>query len=67
MALGGCTAMDIIPILKKKRAPVEHVEIRVTGNVRDEHPQVFTGIHIEYIISGDGVDAGDVERVVAPR
>lgn len=64
MALGGCTAMDIIPILKKKRAPVEHVEIRVTGNVRDEHPQVFTGIHIEYIISGDGVDANDVERAI---
>ena len=64
MALGGCTAMDVIPILHKKRAPVENVEIRVVGNVREEHPQVFTDIHVEYIIRGNGINPDDVERAI---
>ncbi len=63
-ALGGCTAMDVIPILKKKRVPVESVEINVTGNTRDEHPQVFTELHIEYIIYGEKINPADVERAI---
>lgn len=64
LALGGCTASDVIPILKKKGAPVENVEIHLTANVREEHPQIFTDIHIEYIIYGDGVHPEDVERAI---
>lgn len=64
MALGGCTAMDVIPILQKKRAGVENLEIRVTGEVREEHPQVFTAIHVEYVFRGTGVNAADVERAI---
>ncbi len=64
MALGGCTASDVIPILKKKRAPVENVEIRLTGEVRDEHPQIFTRIHIEYVFYGTGISPADVERAI---
>ena len=64
MALGGCTASDVIPILKKKRVPLESLEVRLTGNVRDEHPQVFTDIHVEYIFYGDGIDPRDVERAI---
>ena len=64
MALGGCTAMDVIPILQKKRASVDNVEIRVVGNVREEHPQVFTDIHVEYIIRGNGINPADVERAI---
>ena len=44
MALGGCTASDVIPILKKKQVPLRGFEIRLSGNVREEHPQVFTDI-----------------------
>lgn len=64
MALGGCTAMDVIPILQKKRVPVEGVEVHVSGNVRDEHPQVFTNLHVEYVVYGTGIDPGDVERAI---
>ncbi len=64
MALGGCTAMDVIPILKKKRSPVENVEVRLTGTVREEQPQVFTEIHVEYVVYGNGVDPQDVERAI---
>lgn len=64
MALGGCTAMDVIPILRKKRAPVEKVELVLTGTAREEHPKVFTEIHVEYIVYGRGVDPADVERAI---
>lgn len=63
-ALGGCTASDVVPILKKKRVPLEGFELHLTGNVRDEHPQVFTDIHIEYVFYGEGINPVDVERAI---
>ena len=64
MALGGCTAMDVIPMLKKKQTPVTNVEIHLSGNVRDEHPQVFTDIHVEYVFYGKSVNPADVEHAI---
>jgi putative redox protein len=64
LALGGCTASDVITILKKKRVAVEDVEIHVTAEQRDEHPQVFTKIHLEYVIYGEGIYSQDVERAI---
>ena len=64
LALGGCTGSDVIPILKKKGTPVERFEIRLSGTVRDEHPQIFTDIHIEYVFEGTNIDPQDVERAI---
>ncbi len=64
VALYGCTASDVITILKKKRVAVEDVEIHVTAEQRDEHPQVFTKIHLEYVIRGEGIHSQDVERAI---
>jgi putative redox protein len=63
-ALGGCTAMDVLPILAKRKAPIDDFEIKVSGNVREEHPQVFTDLHVEYIFYGNGINPGDVERAI---
>jgi putative redox protein len=64
LALGGCTASDVISILQKKRVALEGLEIHVTAEQRDEYPQVFTGIHLEYVVQGDGVRPQDVERAI---
>lgn len=64
MALAGCTANDVIPILKKKRAPLDNLEIKVSGIERDEHPKTFTEIHVEYIFYGEGINPADVERAI---
>ena len=64
MALAGCTSMDVIPILKKKRSPVVAYECNVKGIEREEHPKIFTKIHIEYVFYGDGIKADDVERAI---
>ena len=64
MGLAGCTSMDVIPILKKKRSPVVGYECNVKGVEREEHPKIFTEIHIEYVFYGDGIKPEDVERAI---
>ena len=63
-SLGGCTASDVIPILEKKRVPYTGFEVLLTGHIREEHPQIFTDIHIEYIIYGEKINPHDVERAI---
>jgi len=64
MALGGCTSMDVIPILKKKGAKLDGFEVKLTGNAREEHPQVFTDIHLEIVFYGDSIRERDVQRAI---
>ncbi len=64
MALGGCTAMDVIPIFKKKKIDLKGFEINLTGNVREEHPQIFTDINIEYIFYGKKISEDDVKKAI---
>ena len=63
-ALAGCTASDVVNILKKKRVPLQGFEMRLTGNERDEHPKIFTDIHVEYVFVGEGIKPVDVERAI---
>ncbi|MEX2115860.1 MAG: OsmC family protein [Bacteroidota bacterium] len=64
IGLAGCTASDVIPILKKKRVPLTDFEINVTAHDREEHPRIFTDVHIEYVFYGDGIQTADVERAI---
>jgi putative redox protein len=63
-ALGGCTASDIVPILKKKRVQIDSMEVRLTASVAEEHPHVFTDIHIEYVFFGRDIDRAAIERAI---
>jgi putative redox protein len=62
-ALAACTSMDVGSILRKKRQPAAAYRIAVTGQKRDEHPQVYTSIVIEHLVSGD-VEPEAVRRSV---
>ena len=53
MGVLGCTAMDVISILKKKRQPVEGFKIFATGERAAEHPKAYTAIHLEYVAYGE--------------
>lgn len=64
MALAGCTASDVIPILRKKRVPLTDFEIKVTAHDRDEHPRIFTDVHVEYVFYGESILPSDVERAI---
>jgi putative redox protein len=63
-ALAGCTASDVVSILRKKRVPVREFEMKITGTEREQHPRAFTDIHLEYIIRGDGIKPEDVQRAI---
>jgi len=52
-ALAACTSMDVASILRKKRQPADSYRIAVSGEKADEHPQVYTSIVIEHLVSGD--------------
>jgi len=64
IALAGCTASDVVPILKKKKARLDHLEINVSANDREEHPRIFTDLHVEYVLYGDKLKVSDVERAI---
>ena len=64
VGLAGCTAMDVMSILQKKRQDVTGFEVRVQGEQGSEHPKVFTDITIEFLVTGRGLDPAAVERAV---
>lgn len=64
VGLAGCTAMDVISLLHKKRQNVTGFEVRVHAVRAEEHPRSFTDIHIEFIITGDNVQEAAVERAI---
>lgn len=65
VGLAGCTAMDVISILQKKRQDITDFEVRVVEAERaTDHPRVYTNIVLEYVVTGRGVDRAAVERAV---
>ena len=64
IALAGCTAMDVISILQKKRQRVTDFEVHVLAEQAGDHPRVFTAASVEYIVTGHGVRQDAVERAV---
>ena len=64
IALAGCTAMDVISILGKKRQEVTDFEVKVHANRAQDHPKVFTEATIEYIVTGHDVNEDAVVRSI---
>lgn len=64
LSLVGCTAMDVISILRKKRQQVTDFQVKVKAEQAKEHPKVFTDITITYIVHGVNVDPKAVERSI---
>lgn len=62
MALGSCSVFDLVSILEKQRQKVDDVDIEVTGNRRDTVPNVFTDIHIKFLLSGKDIDLAKAEK-----
>jgi putative redox protein len=54
MSQAGCTAIDVVELLKKMRQPLEHLEVETEGHrAQDQVPKVFTHIHLHYKLYGD--------------
>ena len=64
-ALGGCTGMDVVSILKKMRVDFKSVNVIVEGVLTDEHPKHFSKMHVIYEIEGDNLPMDKVEKAVS--
>lgn len=64
MGTGGCTAYDVVHILRKSRAPVTDCVIEIDAERAEEDPKVFTKIHFHFIVTGNGLKPAQVERAV---
>ena len=64
IGLAGCTAMDVISVLGKKRQAVTAFEVQVHAGRATEHPKVFTQARIEYIVSGKNIEEAAVVRAI---
>lgn len=61
---GGCTAFDVVLILKRGRQQVSGCEVRLSAERAETDPKVFTRIQFHYIVSGKGLKPETVERAV---
>lgn len=64
MGTGGCTAYDVMHILRKSRAPVTDCVLEIDSERAEEDPKVFTKIHFHFIVTGKGLKQAQVERAV---
>jgi putative redox protein len=64
LAIAGCTAMDVISILRKKRQDVAGYRVLASGTQQDDHPNAFTRIDVVHVVEGASVDVDAVRRAV---
>jgi len=64
IGLAGCTAMDVLSILKKKRQDVTNFEVKVHTVPAENYPRVWTEAKLEYVITGRNIDPKAVERAM---
>jgi putative redox protein len=62
---GGCTAYDVVLILKRGRHKVERCTVKLTSERAETDPKVFTKIHMHFTVAGKGIPAAAVERAIA--
>ena len=64
VGLAGCSGIDIVTILQKKKASPTDFKIKVRGKRADTSPMVYTDIEVEYLLWGDDLKARDVEQAI---
>lgn len=64
VGMGACTSFDVVTILKKARQPILNCVAEIDAERAEEIPKVFTKIHVHFVITGNGLNAVQVERAV---
>ena len=63
-ALGTCSAIDVLYILRKQKEPIEDLQVEIEGERADEVPARFTKIHLRFVAKGEGLNEKKVARAV---
>ncbi|RME97624.1 MAG: OsmC family peroxiredoxin [Chloroflexi bacterium] len=64
LGLAGCTGMDVVSILQKKRQNITGVQVQVIGHNPDEYPKPYQQVELKFTVTGDNVDPKAVERAI---
>jgi putative redox protein len=64
LGTGGCTAYDVVLILRKSGQKITNCEVKLTAERADKEPKVFTRVHFHFIVSGTAVKPNTVERAI---
>jgi putative redox protein len=65
LGMGGCTAFDVVSILKKSRQPITDCVAEIEAARAEQDPKIFTRIHVHFIVTGTGLDDKRVARAVS--
>ena len=64
LGVAGCTMIDVVTTLKKMRQDLSHCETKINAERANEHPKVFTDIHIHFIVKGKDLDSKKVDKAI---
>ena len=64
LGVAGCTMIDVVTTLKKMRQDLSHCETKINAERANEHPKVFTDIHIHFIVKGKDLDSKKVNKAI---
>ena len=64
LGLGGCTAIDVLHMLRKGRQPITDMRVELDAERADDTPKVFTRIHLHFVLTGAGLDPHKIERAI---
>lgn len=64
IAVAGCTAVDVVSILEKKRQKITAYRAEISGTRREEHPRAFTALHVHHLVYGHDVSEQAVARAI---
>ena len=64
LGVAGCTMIDVVTTLKKMRQDLTNCETKLSAERADQHPKVFTNIHIEFIVKGHDLDPKKIEKAI---
>ena len=64
LGLGGCTAIDVLHMLRKGRQPITDMRVDLNAERAEDVPKVFTRIHLHFVLTGAGLDPHKIERAI---
>lgn len=65
LGMGGCTTVDVVSTLKKMRELVNDCRVEISAERADEHPKVFTKIHLHFIVEGENLNEKKIAKAVS--
>jgi putative redox protein len=64
LGMGGCTTIDVVSTLEKMREKVQDCHVEISAERADEHPKIFTKIHLHFVLKGANLNAKKVEKAI---